>query len=84
MIEGRRLRDLEVLSLRTPVKGLRVTIDVEIAPREVVLVELDLAGTSHVHEVRTLVARKGPFQRCPVRLVCRDWDIGRVDHMATP
>ena len=50
------------------VEPLAVRTDVEIAAREPVLVQLDLPGAAHVHEVLQLAGRKDQLKRSPVRL----------------
>jgi hypothetical protein len=51
MVEGHSFGDLDIRSVGIAVKPLAVCTDVEIAAREPVLVQLDLPGAAHVHEV---------------------------------
>jgi hypothetical protein len=51
MVESHSFGDLDIRSVGIAVEPLPVRTDVEIAAREPVLVQLDLPGSAHVHEV---------------------------------
>jgi hypothetical protein len=58
MVESQSFGDLDIRSVGIAVEPLAVRTDVEIAPREPVLVQLDLPSSAHVHEVFKLASRK--------------------------
>jgi len=51
MVESHSFGDLDIRSVGIAVEPLTVRTDVEIAARELVLVQLDLPSSAHVHEV---------------------------------
>src|SRR3984885_1867893 len=71
MFERRCSRGFDVLS-------------VEVAPRNPVLIELDLSGAAHVHEVLQFRWRNGTLKGSPVRLADGNRNLIGVCHASCP
>src|ERR1700733_3240872 len=85
MVESHSFGDLEIRSVGIAVEPLAVRADIEIAAREPVLVQLDLPGAAHVHEVLNFTSWKDQLKRSPVRLAdCGDRSVDGMSHGLNP
>jgi hypothetical protein len=72
MFERSGLRDLDVVPAGVAVETVARATYVEIPSRVAMLVQLDVARTTHVHIVHAVVQRQDTLKRSPVGLSDRD------------